>query len=61
MIQIDMKMPKSCRRCKLKVVEEDMCGDFFYYCPLISQVMRGKDKDKKHEDCPLREVEENKE
>ena len=33
MIGIDMKMPKSCRRCKLKAIEEDMCGDFFYYCP----------------------------
>ena len=56
MVQIDMEMPKTCRECRISHIEEDMNCNYYYDCGLIDDTIRGKQKDKRHKDCPLNEV-----
>lgn len=56
MVYIDIKMPKSCGDCPMKTLDEDIFGDYYFYCPLIQTAIRGKDKYKKRfRKCPLKE------
>ena len=51
---INIPCPKSCSECPLKVVEEDMEGDYFYYCPSIKEAIRGKKYyEQRFRQCPL--------
>ena len=60
MIQIDIPMPKSCSDCPLATVNEDMCCNYYYYCPPIKVALRGKKYYKQRfRKCPLKEVNEN--
>lgn len=57
MVQIDIEMPKNCSVCPLKVVEEDIVGEFYYHCPLIKTAIRGnKRHTRRFRNCPLKEV-----
>ena len=46
MIQLDLPMPSCCLRCHLKTVEEDIYGEYFYYCTPLKEAIYG-DKYKK--------------
>ena len=58
MIQIDIPLPKSCSECPLHTVEEDITGDYFYYCPIIKTALYGKKYyEQRFRHCPLKKVE----
>ena len=59
MIQIDIPFPKSCANCKLKQIDLDMSGEFYYWCPLCNTAIRGKKyEERRFRKCPLKEVKE---
>ena len=57
MIQLDLPMPSCCLRCHLKTVEEDIYGEYFYYCtPLKEAIYGDKYKKRRFRKCPLKEI-----
>ena len=53
MIQIDMEMPKNCNGCLFSVYEEEFNCNYCLFTAKTAIRMR------RHDDCPLKEVEEN--
>lgn len=59
-----MTMPENCLYCPIKNWEEEWYKNIYFRCPLINGAMKLTEREAKNgrlEDCPLREVKENKE